>query len=114
MPFVKGDKNINRAGRPKGQDLLKNKSKSEIGSEDLHKMLRGLKPLQRKALAKLGIILEEGSEAAKMKAIILVLKEYKDLVQQLYIDADDSEDDDEDKEPIEKAPLLRLTVADKT
>lgn len=104
----------NRAGRPRLQDTIDRveKTKSQIGTDELNLILRRLKPLSKVALTKLGIILEEGSESAKMKAIVLILNEYKDLVNQLYIDSEE-ESDGQDLEPAEVKPLFSLHVIDK-
>lgn len=104
----------NSKGRPRLQDTIDRveKTKSQLGSDELNLILRRLKPLSKVALTKLGIILEEGSEAAKMKAIVLILNEYKDLVNQLYIDSEE-ESDGQDLEPAEVKPLFSLVMDNK-
>lgn len=101
----------NSKGRPRLQDTIDRveKTKSQIGTDELNLILRRLKPLSKVALTKLGIILEEGSESAKMKAIVLILNEYKDLVNQLYIDSEE-ESDGQDLEPAEVKPLFSLVM----
>lgn len=115
MPFKKTsenggkrDPNISTKGRPSGPDSLKMKNKNDLGEEELIRILRGLKPLTKKSIAKLGVILEDGSEQAKMRAIIFILDKYKDLVDQLYINAE--EEDEVDKNEIESAPVFSLKM----
>lgn len=105
MPFKPGQSG-NPKGRPKGQDLLRMKNKNDLGQKELHKILRGLKPLSKKAIARLGVILEDGGEQAQMRAAIYILDKYKDLVQELYVDVDKEETTDEE---LDSAPILSLT-----
>lgn len=106
--------NGNKKGRPRLSDVVERveKTRSQLGSDELNLILRRLKPLSKVALTKLGIILEEGSESAKMKAIVLILNEYKDLVNQLYIDSEE-ESDGQDLEPAEVKPLFSLVMDNK-
>jgi len=107
MPFVKGyDPNRNNAGR------VPKKTRENIGKDELELILRRLKPLSRVALTKLGIILEDGSETTKLKAITLILSEYKDLVEELYINSND-DSEAEDLKSAEVRPLFSLHVLPK-
>ena len=55
MAFQKGDKNINRAGRPNAKSLVNPKSLTgtEYREKEFKQILRRLKPLNGKALRKL-------------------------------------------------------------
>jgi len=88
MPFIKGDENINRNGRPNAKDLVNPKSLSgtEYREKEFKQILRRLKPLNGKALRKLDELIEaEGTtEATKMKAIVFIMKTYQDMMDDLY------------------------------
>lgn len=92
-------------GNAKGR--VPKKTRENIGKDELELILRRLKPLSRVALTKLGVILEDGSETTKLKAITLILSEYKDLVEELYINSDD-DSEAEDIKPAVVAPLISL------
>lgn len=117
MPFKPGVSG-NPQGRPKDEERLLNpkslKNKKQVGQDELHKMLRKLKPLSNEALGKLGVLLRDDSttETNKLKAIILILDKYKELVEQLYINDTDADDeaDPKDLEPAQVTPLLSLVV----
>lgn len=114
MPFVPG-KSGNANGRPKGtsfKEKYADKSRADVGRDDLMAMLRKLKPLQKEALARLGVLLrdEETTETNRLKAIILILDKYKDLVQELYIDAEDKDDGATEKDKLESAPVFSLKM----
>lgn len=92
-------------GNSKGR--VPKKTRENIGKDELELILRRLKPLSRVALTKLGVILEDGSETTKLKAITLILSEYKDLVEELYINSDD-DSESEDIKPAVVTPLISL------
>lgn len=121
MPFVKNDPttgfkdgNVNRSGRPRAEDLVNPKSvrESEIREQEFKAILRKLKPLNKKALAKLHVILddEKATEATKMKAIAFVLGMYKDLMNEVYLKKEDEEDKEVDKDELNPAPVFSLRM----
>ena len=61
MAFQKGDKNINRAGRPQAEDLVNPKSLTgtEYREKEFKQILRRLKPLNNKALKVFTDMLED-------------------------------------------------------
>ena len=81
MPFIKGDSNINREGRPSSDRLVNPKSISgnELRIQDFKQMLRRLKPLNKKALTWIEKMLddEKTTEQTRMRLIALILKEYQ-------------------------------------
>lgn len=115
MPFVKGDENINRNGRPKAEDLINPKSVrgSELKDQEFKMILRKLKPLNKKAINKLHDILDNqnASEAAKMKAIVFILGMYKDLMNDVY-GKEKAEDTEVEKDELNPAPLISFKVLD--
>jgi len=88
MAFQKGDKNINRAGRPQAKDLVNPKSLTgtEYREKEFKQILRRLKPLNGKALRKLDEMIdgESTTEASRLKAIVFVMKTYQDMMDDLY------------------------------
>lgn len=118
MVFKVGDKDINRDGRPVGKQSLEMKNKSTVTNDDLQLMLRKLKPLTTKALKKLGIIIEEGTETGQIKAITLVLKEYSEtrekVIASLKENSEEDEQDKTDKVEEETAKMFSLKMVNNT
>lgn len=112
MPFTPGDKNINRSGRPKM--IGESRTKETIAKDELEMILRRLKPLSRKALTKLGVMLDDDttSETNTIKIAVYVLDKYKDYLEQVYM-GDDSEEDGADLKPAEVTPLFSFKMVDK-
>lgn len=112
MAFQKGDKNINRAGRPQAKDLVNPKSLTgaEIRELDMRKTLRKLKPLNNKAITVLAKLLddENTSEAAKIKISAFIMKVYQEMMDDLdkpvINKADDVVEEDDD------TPVVSLKV----
>jgi len=105
----------NPAGRPKGTgkvSSLPSRTKRNIGQEELGDILKRLKPLTSQALKRLGVLLRdnETTETTRLKAIMLILDKYKDLVQELYLDADDANDEAAEKDELRPATILSLTM----
>ena len=113
MAFQKGDKNINRAGRPLAKDLVNPKSLTgtEYREKEFKQILRRLKPLNGKALRKLDELIEaEGTtEATKMKAIVFIMKTYQDMMDDLYKPINNNAEVVEEREE-SLAPIISFKV----
>ena len=116
MPFVKGDSNINREGRPSADRLVNPKSISgnDLRIQDFKQMLRRLKPLNKKALTWIEKMLddENTTEQTRMRLIALILKEYQTLMNEVY-KPEKLEDNDVDKDELDLAPIVQFTVQKK-
>lgn len=114
MPFVKNDPNINRKGRGTGKDLVNPKSLTgeEIREKELKQILRRMKPLNNKALNKIGEMLESETttEAGRIKLSVFVIKTYQDMMDDLYKPVNGSSSDNEDQDDFEEAPTFSLKV----
>ena len=92
----------NSLGRPKSTLPKKQKTKREQGENDLHSILRRLKPLNTKAILKLEDVLnsDKSSEAGKIKVAAFIMRETQNLINQLYIESieENVDDDDEDND----------------
>ena len=115
MPFVKGDSNINRQGRPQAKDLVNPKSLTgtEYREKEFKQILRRLKPLNNKALKVFTDMLEDEktTEATKVKVAVFIMKTYQDMMDDLYkpVNASGSSDgDDQDDKPL--APIISFKV----
>lgn len=95
MPFVKGDKNINRQGR-----IKKLKNPRDIRNAELLSILRKVKPHVSKAIMTAADIMGDNRAptASKLKAAQLLLASYRDLVIDLY----DGEEPEEGIEEIQE------------
>ena len=113
MAFQKGDKNINRAGRPQAKDLVNPKSLTgtEYREKEFKQILRRLKPLNGKALRKLDEMIDDESttEASRLKAIVFIMKTYQDMMDDLYKPINNNTDIVEDKEE-SLAPIISFKV----
>ena len=113
MAFQKGDKNINRQGRPNAKDLVNPKSLSgtEYREKEFKQILRRLKPLNGKALRKLDELIDDESttEASRLKAIVFIMKTYQDIMDDLYKPINNNTDVVEDKEE-SLAPIISFKV----
>ena len=116
MPFVKG-KSGNPQGRGSGKDLVNPKSVSgnELREQEFKQILRRLKPLTKKALTKLEVLIDDGAttENTRMRAIAFVLKEYELLMNEVYkpVNASGiSDGDDQEDKPL--APIISFKVAE--
>ena len=113
MAFQKGDKNINRSGRPQAKDLVNPKSLTgtEYREKEFKQILRRLKPLNGKALRKLDEMIDDESttEASRLKAIVFIMKTYQDMTDDLYKPINNNTDIVEDKEE-SLAPIISFKV----
>lgn len=112
MPFIKGDSNINREGRPLAKDLVNPKSLSgaEIRELDMRKTLRKLKPLNNKAITVLAKLLddENTTEAAKIKISAFIMKVYQEMMDDLDKPVINKSSEIEEVE--DDAPIFSLKV----
>ena len=113
MPFIKGDENINRNGRPNANDLVNPKSLSgtEYREKEFKQILRRLKPLNGKALRKLDEMIDDESttEASRLKAIVFIVKTYQDMMDDLYKPVNASAAVEDEKEEV-LAPIISFKV----
>ena len=114
MAFVKG-KSGNPQGRGSGKDLVNPKSVSgnELREQEFKQILRRLKPLTKKALTKLEVLIDDEAttENTRMRAIAFVLKEYELLMNEVYkpVNASGNSDgDDQEDKPL--APIISFKV----
>lgn len=116
MPFVKGDKRINRMGRPtlaekmiQDQENGKAVSRRALMDRELLLLLRKLKPhVAESVLTASGIMQnEEASHQNKLKAAVIILDAYRKLVIDVY-----GTEVDEEPEEIQQnnAPVFSLKV----
>ena len=116
MPFAKG-KSGNPQGRGSGKDLVNPKSVSgnELREQEFKQILRRLKPLTKKALTKLEVLIDDEAttENTRMRAIAFVLKEYELLMNEVYKPVNGgsiSDGDDQEDKPL--APIISFKVAE--
>lgn len=114
MPFVKGQSG-NPKGRGTGKDLVNPKSLTgeEIREKEFKQILRRMKPLNNKALNKIGEMLESETttEAGRIKLSVFVIKTYQDMMDDLYkpVNASGISDiDDQEDKPL--APIISFKV----
>lgn len=119
MAFVKGDPRINRQGRRPAVDKLINPTSmtgQELKEKELKIMLRGMKPLTRKAMERLGHMLgddwDRSSQSEKIKIIGLIANEYQKLLNSAYPTekVKNEEEDKVDKDELDLAPVVSFKV----
>ena len=111
MPFVKGDKNINRAGRPTVEDKVKNMTNRELRERELVMLLRKIKPHMADSIIVAANIMknEQASHQNQLKAATILLDAYRKLVLDVY----DGEEDAEGTEiQQQNAAVFSLKVVD--
>lgn len=112
MPFKPG-KSGNPNGRPKNtpNDPLNPRSLKDeaIKDKEFQQIMRRLKPISKKALEKLDVMLdcESTTDAARMKAIVFAVGLYREMVDDFYtqvVEEPETEEEDDHK------PLFKLTM----
>lgn len=116
MPFVKGDTNINRQGRPTADKLINSPklTGSEWREKEFKQVIKRLKPLNNKIVTEFEkMFFAEGTtEASKLKIGLFLMKMYQDMMNDLYKPTtmkgitEDSSDDDKDKK--EEQPEVQV------
>lgn len=114
--FTKGDKNINRAGRPTtAEKLLKDgqtTTRRALKDRELMILLRKIKPHLTEAIIKAVEIMknDEAKHVDQLKAATILLENYRRLVLDVY----DGEEDQTPAEEVQQqnAPMFSLTVID--
>lgn len=85
MPFIPGDKNINRKGVIPKEDRNKYTAK-ELKQKEVMSLLRKLKPLMSKSIGVASNIIDDkdATESGKLRSAALLLGFYKDLLKEAY------------------------------
>ena len=112
MPFVAtkngvGDPNINRNGRPVGSRKDRTLTRRELKEREQMQLLRKFKPLVAEAISRASRILraDEAKHVDQLKAAVIILDNYKQLVNQVY-----DGNDDEMGEEVQPAQVYSLHV----
>jgi hypothetical protein len=112
MPFIPGDKNINREGRIEGKQKFTAK---ELKQKEVMSLLRKLKPLMSKSVNTAAKIIdsEGATESGKLRAATVLLGFYKDLLKEAYdhdIKLEDVISDPQEIDTSKNAPVFSLTM----
>jgi hypothetical protein len=102
----KVDPNINNKGRIKG---IKDKSRREIKDQELLSLLRKIKPHLSESIMVAASIMKnkEAAHANQLKAAVILLGAYRELVKDAYSGGDEEETGTEVQE---QNPVFSLTV----
>ena len=118
MPFVPGDKNINRAGLIPGKQKFTAK---EIKQKEVMSLLRKLKPLMSKSVNTAAKIIDSdgATESGKLRAATILLGLYKDLLSEAYdrdikLEEMLQETDPKEIDTSKNAPVFSLTMLKQT
>lgn len=115
MPFIPGDKNINRKGVIPKEDRNKYTAK-ELKQKEVMSLLRKLKPLMSKSIGVASNIIDDkdATESGKLRSAALLLGFYKDLLKEAYDNCIKSEDSGESSaegiDTSKNAPVFSLTM----
>ena len=111
MPFVPGDVNINRNGRPKIDANAKPVTNRDLRKRELLMLLRKLKPHVASAIMKAADILDnkQAAHASQLVAAKMILEHYRRLTLDLYGDDVDPEEEGTEIQQ-ENRPLFSLSV----
>ena len=118
MPFVPGDKNINRAGLIPGKQKFTAK---ELKQKEVMSLLRKLKPLMSKSVNTAAKIIDSdgATESGKLRAATILLGLYKDLLSEAYdhdikLEEMLQETDPKEIDTSKNAPVFSLTMLKQT
>jgi hypothetical protein len=114
MPFVAGDKNINREGRiDKKRDKLTNR---DLKERELLMLLRKIKPHVAESILTAAKIMknEKSSEGGKLRAAVILLDNYRKLSLDLYGGEEEADNDATEVQEENNTPMLSLRVLDST
>jgi hypothetical protein len=110
MPFVKGDPNIKKVAEPKEKKKL---SRREIREKDLLNLLRKFRPHVSEAILTASRVMKAptSTEAGKLKAAVIILDNYKELVDNVY-DGEDADESGEEIQEQKQSTVFSLRVVD--
>ena len=110
MAFQKNDPRINRAGRPPN-DPDKVKTKREIRETELLYLLRKIKPHLSDSISTAAKIMKNDnvSETNRLKAAVILLDAYKELVNDVY-NGEDQEDEGMEVQPQNNQAVFSLKM----
>lgn len=108
--FVPGDPRINRDGRPP-IDRSKKLTKREVKNQELLSILRRIKPHLSDSIMTAAKIMksETAMDANKLKAAVILLNAYKEIVTDVY---DNDEDQDEPSKQEDQTPVFSLKIVE--
>lgn len=103
------DPKINLNGRPKGDG--KKLTNRQIREREFLSLLRKVKPMLADSVSVASKILknEEATHANRLKACVIIVELYKDMVESTYDEKYD-EDEGEEVQPTNKSPVFSLTI----
>ena len=110
MAFQKNDPRINRAGR-KPNDPDKVKTKREIRDSELLSLLRKIKPHLSDSIVTAAKIMknDQAADTSRLKAAVILLDAYKELVNDVY-NGEDQEDEGLEVQPQSNQPVFSLKM----
>lgn len=114
MPFVQGDKRINRVGRPRNDERFADgqPTRRQLKEREMLMLLRKLKPHVAESIIKASKIMGDNtaSHQNQLKAAAMIL----DLYRKLTLDMYDGKNPDEDDEPADEiqrqAPMTKFSL----
>jgi len=115
MPFVAGDKNINRKGRPgRNEKYMEDKpTNKEIRNKEFLTLLRKVKPHVASAIMRAAEIMDnkQAAHQNQLRAAVILLQNYRQLLIDTY--GDDVDPDASNEAPqADNRPIFSLTVID--